>query len=1695
MLCLQAKSFLVSMATMSGGLDTEVELGSQARPSESLLPTEQSLDSITLSEASVPDYSQLDSYSLSADSSKTSGSWQLTSYKKENERLRQQVVKLRKSLDTEREQMKHVKKEAQETLVRVRKEERDTARHKQNEIQLKLERQSQGQLKSSESHWQSDVVRLQGEVRQLRQDTARLKVQQQNLETAKRRAEEDLRRVSQEHEGEVETLRRAGGQDLRKQHDELRARDKELREKKRELDHVNERALRMESKVDELEAGITRLKGGMSLEKASPKAQLSSLGDRPYSDVTASIHSKPAQEAVPAEGGAMGGSGADKGNLILNKNAELSSLAHRLDEKLKRLTEEKQELLDKLKKGNASSDPLREDNRKLSSKCSDLTSTLRRTEEREKHAIGEAKRLKIHQTQLEGQLVSSKQELTAEKSKAVRHRLGRQQLERAQVELKSSQTELKSHKETIKGLEKEREDLKKRIDLLKHSKKRLSEERDSALKHSQLLISDQNNVIEKEWENASQASFLQAELDQVIFERDELKASIAQLHLEHLTLQRASNLSVELSGETGAREGIDSDLRSEELSRIEGDLRESNERVAELEALIASMPQDSEKPVGMEDLENELNLLTQSLSSTEEQLSAALDKIAELEGRIQTSYKGEEREQLVVKELEKRIKELEEGIRGTGLIHEGEVSRLRSEKSQLDEELSDKINRVSELEGSLSEAINVSSQLEARLQQLSSDKTDHSTLSEQENAEVERLNSERQSIEAELISAQQQLATLSVERNALMNELVDLKQTLKTLNESKENSDDVGGLQVRLGQVQLELSTAERERDQLRESLDSKTAEELELCEKIQDLQEVNMKTKDENTILQMKADQLGVVECELELNRNELERLRDRELELEAEIRVLKLENEESQLDLKICRESMNKRIEELSEEKNSLVEAYCLQLSEAQSQIDNIHSTAADGTASVGVITDTEEEIIPPEHPDSPLHSRLQELTRQLEDAQRERESQEQEKEEILLAKQTELDTIQYNLHETEGKLAAALQNALRLSQEEPLAALDSPISVSESEMKRELRQHIEAALLNLREGSPADTERHLLAVQSIIESFSLNQDTEGAVSGEEFSFNNIIVEIDSEKELMRQELAEFQEAFSALEEELEETRSTLQSFHSQEKDLTQKNRLIQDLRSQVSDLKLIISSETQRSQREKSSPGSMGDELSITASLLDSPQSRFLEPRLFVTLFDYDPMSLCTTGHPERQLPLKAGDIIVVHGDMDATAHYQATHEGTVGMVPANFIEELIISDPLARQRLLNQSLSPDRKQGISNAGDNQGDGYSSSEDESNEAAKRAGRKMRIPMSVSNLCVEKVIQDSLLLCWQHPTLSSSGRSNGAYVLGYRIIVNNEPKKDIIGALQVKCLLEGLTSGVPLTIQVLTLSDDNLSSHPCTIQHPPISSSHSRPSTASSHFSLPASLADTISPATSSSTILEPSHNVIAIYDYNSATDSPNDNHEFELSFKDGDVITVFGCVMEDGFYFGELNGKKGLVPSNFVTETDSHTMETIRGPTPDKPRPGSSDSQSMPAPILADPPFPKSKQMLALYSYDPYTMSPNENPEIELPFKEGDIIRIQPDMDKYGFYQGEMEGLQGLIPSNFVTELDSSSVQLEQASGTSPLPAIPFFLDPDVESAETENTANFRQDKPRKGVFRKGKNFVKKLGRIGSPRNPKT
>ncbi len=61
------------------------------------------------------------------------------------------------------------------------------------------------------------------------------------------------------------------------------------------------------------------------------------------------------------------------------------------------------------------------------------------------------------------------------------------------------------------------------------------------------------------------------------------------------------------------------------------------------------------------------------------------------------------------------------------------------------------------------------------------------------------------------------------------------------------------------------------------------------------------------------------------------------------------------------------------------------------------------------------------------------------------------------------------------------------------------------------------------------------------------------------------------------------------------------------------------------------------------------------------------------------------------------------------------------------------------------------------------------------------------------------------------------------------------------------------------------------------------------------------------------------------------------------------------------------------------------------------------------------------------VALFDYDPPTMSPNPDAcDEELPFREGQLIKVYGEKDADGFYWGEANGLKGYVPCNMVSEV---------------------------------------------------------------------
>ena len=66
------------------------------------------------------------------------------------------------------------------------------------------------------------------------------------------------------------------------------------------------------------------------------------------------------------------------------------------------------------------------------------------------------------------------------------------------------------------------------------------------------------------------------------------------------------------------------------------------------------------------------------------------------------------------------------------------------------------------------------------------------------------------------------------------------------------------------------------------------------------------------------------------------------------------------------------------------------------------------------------------------------------------------------------------------------------------------------------------------------------------------------------------------------------------------------------------------------------------------------------------------------------------------------------------------------------------------------------------------------------------------------------------------------------------------------------------------------------------------------------------------------------------------------------------------------------------------------------------------------------------------VALFDYDPPTMSPNPDAcDEELPFREGQLIKVYGEKDSDGFYWGEAGGKVGFVPCNMVSEVQVSLI----------------------------------------------------------------
>ncbi|KAL0967493.1 hypothetical protein UPYG_G00252930 [Umbra pygmaea] len=195
----------------------------------------------------------------------------------------------------------------------------------------------------------------------------------------------------------------------------------------------------------------------------------------------------------------------------------------------------------------------------------------------------------------------------------------------------------------------------------------------------------------------------------------------------------------------------------------------------------------------------------------------------------------------------------------------------------------------------------------------------------------------------------------------------------------------------------------------------------------------------------------------------------------------------------------------------------------------------------------------------------------------------------------------------------------------------------------------------------------------------------------------------------------------------------------------------------------------------------------------------------------------------------------------------------------------------------------------------------------------------------------------------------------------------------------------------------------------------------------------------------------------------------------HDDELTLRVGAVIRNVRRIEEDGWMEGDLDGKRGVFPDNFVKEVKKEPKEqnVTKEETKEEALPqrreknagnvanlvqrmstygipaGGFQPHSQPRGVKKSM-DPKKRQCKALFEYMPLN-------EDELELKIGDIIDITEEVEE-GWWSGILNGKSGLFPSNFVKEIeknedgetndipDETERNMKEAQPTSPLQPSP-------------------------------------------------
>ncbi|XP_071994059.1 SH3 domain-containing kinase-binding protein 1 isoform X2 [Engystomops pustulosus] len=142
----------------------------------------------------------------------------------------------------------------------------------------------------------------------------------------------------------------------------------------------------------------------------------------------------------------------------------------------------------------------------------------------------------------------------------------------------------------------------------------------------------------------------------------------------------------------------------------------------------------------------------------------------------------------------------------------------------------------------------------------------------------------------------------------------------------------------------------------------------------------------------------------------------------------------------------------------------------------------------------------------------------------------------------------------------------------------------------------------------------------------------------------------------------------------------------------------------------------------------------------------------------------------------------------------------------------------------------------------------------------------------------------------------------------------------------------------------------------------------------------------------------------------------------HDDELTIVAGEIIT--NIKKEDGGWWeGELKGRRGLFPDNFVRELKKDIKKDLSSKPPDRPNQTISNGNALLSSEAVVRGSGRGERTRRRRCQVAFSYIPQNEDELEL--KVGEIIEVLGEVEE-GWWEGILNGKAGMFPSNFIKEL---------------------------------------------------------------------